>query len=65
MTHRDLFLPCLAKLVHSLFDRYELLKEEAILAWYEQLDGEAAKVIRPKLTQLVEWLKDDDDDDEE
>ena len=72
------FLNVSSKTIHHMFDKMEILSEEAILAWYyDEEDEEMADDIevsskanqlisnklRQKLKPLIEWLEEDSDDD--
>ena len=72
------FLNVSSKTIHHMFDKMEILSEEAILAWYyDEEDDEMADDIeasskanqlisnklRQKLKPLIEWLEEDSDDD--
>ncbi len=51
----DVLRSKIAQIVHYLYDK-DILTEEAILAWHEELDEESAW-IRSALTKLIEWLE--------
>ena len=73
------FLNVASKTIHYMFDKLEILSEEAILAWYydesdEEEEGidassktnqEISKKLRQKLKPLIEWLEEEDDDESE
>ncbi|XP_017112937.1 translation initiation factor eIF-2B subunit epsilon [Drosophila elegans] len=60
----------ISQIVHYLYDK-DFVSEDAIQAWFEQLDEEEHAHLRQSLAKLVAWLnqsseeEDDDDDDEE
>ncbi|XP_036318053.1 translation initiation factor eIF-2B subunit epsilon-like isoform X1 [Rhagoletis pomonella] len=58
----------ISKVVHYLYDK-DFVSEDAIIAWYEQLDAEDHHALRQSLKELIEWLnqssEEEDDHDEE
>jgi len=59
----------ISQIVHYLYDK-DFVSEDAIQAWFEQLDEEEHAHLRQSLAKLVAWLdqsseEEDDDDDEE
>ncbi|XP_016948173.1 translation initiation factor eIF-2B subunit epsilon [Drosophila biarmipes] len=59
----------ISQIVHYLYDK-DFVSENAIQAWFEQLDEEEHAHLRQSLAKLVAWLdqsseEDDDDDDED
>ncbi|XP_017095178.2 translation initiation factor eIF2B subunit epsilon [Drosophila bipectinata] len=59
----------ISQVVHYLYDK-DFVSEDAIQAWYGQLDEEEHGQLRQSLAKLVEWLdqsseEEDDDDDED
>uniref|UniRef100_A0A914V3J9 W2 domain-containing protein n=1 Tax=Plectus sambesii TaxID=2011161 RepID=A0A914V3J9_9BILA len=56
----NLFGPCLQKMVHYLYE-VDVLSEEAILEWFEQLNDK----LKPKLTNFIEWLKDAEEESDD
>ncbi|XP_062139264.1 translation initiation factor eIF-2B subunit epsilon [Drosophila sulfurigaster albostrigata] len=59
----------ISQVVHYLYDK-DFVSEDAIHAWYEQLDPTEQPTLRQSLAKLVEWLnqsseEDDDDDDDD
>lgn len=59
----------ISQIVHYLYDK-DFVSEEAILAWYDELDLEQHESLRKSLQKLIEWLQqssdeEDDDDDED
>ncbi|XP_017065941.1 translation initiation factor eIF-2B subunit epsilon [Drosophila eugracilis] len=59
----------ISQVVHYLYDK-DFVSEDAIQAWYGQLDEEEHAHLRQSLAKLVAWLdqsseEEDDDDDEE
>ncbi|XP_016982380.1 translation initiation factor eIF-2B subunit epsilon [Drosophila rhopaloa] len=59
----------ISQIVHYLYDK-DFVSEDAIQAWFEQLDEEEHAHLRQSLAKLVAWLdqsseEEEDDDDEE
>ena len=54
------FLPLVAKIVHFLYDA-DVLSDEAINEWFEDLEDEKVKKI---MEPLIEWLEESESDDE-
>lgn len=61
----------ISQVIHFLYDK-DFVSEEAILAWYEELDAEEHDNLRNSLRKLIDWLQqssdedeDDDDDDDD
>lgn len=63
----------ISQVVHYLYDK-DFVSEDAIHAWYSQLDVQEHATLRQSLAKLVDWLNqsseddddgDDDDDDDE
>lgn len=73
------FLNVSSKIVHYMFDKMEILSEEAILEWYYDEDDDSdedddpssnanqmtSKKLRQKLKSLIEWLEEEDESDED
>ena len=73
------FLNVSSKTIHYMFDKLDMLSEEAILAWYydenDDEDGGSdasfkanqiiSKKLRQKLKPLIDWLNEDDDEESE
>ncbi|XP_054730503.1 translation initiation factor eIF-2B subunit epsilon [Anastrepha obliqua] len=56
----------ISKVVHYLYDK-DFITENAIMAWYAQLDSDEHRALRQSLKELVEWLNqssEEEDDDE-
>ncbi|KAH8420352.1 hypothetical protein KR009_009476 [Drosophila setifemur] len=60
----------ISQIVHYLYDK-DFVSEDAIQAWYAQLDDQEHAHLRQSMAKLVQWLdqsseeEDDDDDDED
>ncbi|KAH8289452.1 hypothetical protein KR054_005414 [Drosophila jambulina] len=57
----------ISQIVHYLYDK-DFVSEDAIQAWYEQLDDQEHAQLRQSLAKLVQWLdqsSEEEDDDEE
>ncbi|KAH8386856.1 hypothetical protein KR093_003055 [Drosophila rubida] len=59
----------ISQVVHYLYDK-DFISEDAIHAWYKQLDPKEQAPLRQSLAKLVDWLnqsseEDDDDDDDD
>lgn len=54
----------ISKVIHYLYDK-DVVTEDAIVTWYEQLDEEEHEELKQQLKELIEWLNQSSDDDEE
>ncbi|GMR36476.1 hypothetical protein PMAYCL1PPCAC_06671, partial [Pristionchus mayeri] len=60
-SNRESFSPLVAKTIHHLYDR-DILSEEAILGWHEDL--EESDPVRGLIKKVVEWLEESDEDED-
>lgn len=56
--------PKTAQLIHYLYDK-EIVTEDAILAWYGELDDGELAWMRKSLSKLVAWLEESSEEESE
>lgn len=56
--------PKIAQLIHYLYDK-EIVSEDAILAWYGELDDDEMDWMRKSLSKLIAWLEESSEEESE
>ena len=70
----ETFLNIASKTVHFMYDGIELLSEDAILDWYDNVEDDEVQtssanrsistMLRERLNSLIEWLNEDSDEED-